>query len=235
MSFAPITLTIPGEPCGQPRPRASVVQGRASVYQPKRARGTDGIVRDLPITVWRRRVEEVGRSSRPASPLAGPLSVHVQCFFSRPQRLLGKKHPDGPIPHTDRPDRDNLDKPILDVLAWNKERGWGFWPVDAHVCQGPVEKWYCRRGGSPGAIVRISPAVPAPGGLFDIVPPATPAEMLEREEGDSLLGELFDLVENPANRRELTLHNALLEFMRIRGFGSEQGFQRRLARQGAAT
>jgi len=44
-------------------------------------------------------------------PLDGPLRVIVRFYLPRPKRLMRRKDPSGPIPHTSRPDIDNLWKP----------------------------------------------------------------------------------------------------------------------------
>jgi Holliday junction resolvase RusA-like endonuclease len=59
------------------------------------------------------------------------------CFvFPRPQRLLRKNDPKGRIPHTIKPDRDNLDKAVLDSLTGL------VWVDDCQASTGLVEKYY---------------------------------------------------------------------------------------------
>ena len=71
-------------------------------------------------------------------------------LFPRPARLNRKKDPVGRIPHTSKPDRDNLDKACLDALTQLQ-----LWSDDDQVCAGEVSKWYAAKDERPGAIVRV--------------------------------------------------------------------------------
>lgn len=87
------------------------------------------------------------------SPINGPISVSIVFLFSRPKRLMRKKDPAGRIPHTSKPDRDNLDKAVLDVLTATEVLA-----DDAIVCQGSIAKWYCALDEPPGAEIIIEEA-----------------------------------------------------------------------------
>jgi Holliday junction resolvase RusA-like endonuclease len=58
---------------------------------------------------------------------------------------------DAPTFHTGKPDRDNVEKGILDALT-----ALGMWEDDGQVCQGSVDKIYGER---PGAVIVIQHAV----------------------------------------------------------------------------
>lgn len=45
-----------------------------------------------------------------------PVHVHVTAILKRPKRLQRKNDPKGLIPHTKRPDLDNIVKAVLDSL-----------------------------------------------------------------------------------------------------------------------
>lgn len=140
MSWARLcSFTANGDPKGQPRPRAFARGGRASVYNPATAEG------------WKGFIALAARNHLPPSPLDCPVRVDVSFFFARPARLLRKRDPDGPILHTAKPDRDNLDKAVLDCLT-----SIGMWRDDALVCSGLIEKHYTARGQAPGAHIQIS-------------------------------------------------------------------------------
>jgi len=67
----------------------------------------------------------------------GPVKLTWDAYFPRPKRLLRKNDPALPMPHTIRPDRDNIDKTILDALTGIAYRD------DNQVFFGTISKWYC--------------------------------------------------------------------------------------------
>lgn len=141
----PITFFAVGLPRAQPRPRAYArrmgARFVARVYSDDAAAG------------WKTSIALAARPHIPRTPLTGPLRVDLTVYFPRPQRMLTKKWPDGPILHDVKPDRDNVDKAILDSLT--DARMWG---DDSQVCAGEVRKYYAARGGATGAQIRIEPA-----------------------------------------------------------------------------
>jgi Holliday junction resolvase RusA-like endonuclease len=134
---------VPGTPKPQPRPRAFARRignkAVARVYNPTDAEG------------WKNFIAIAARDHLPASRLEGPISLDLDFYFERPGRLMGRKWPDGPIPHDSAPDRDNLEKAVMDCMT-----ALGFWRDDGQVCDGRVRKFYTARGGIPGAQIRIS-------------------------------------------------------------------------------
>lgn len=170
-----IQFFIEGQPCGQPRPRFA--RGRA--YLPKTSKRKDGTRVPLPIWGWKEAIEKAAKTVLPKRPFAGPLWVGITLYFARPDshKRLGKFHApgdiyvfkkidvvdyilrqDAPTFHTSRPDRDNCDKPILDVLT-----DIGFWQDDAQVVDGFVRKYYSF--GKVGAFVQIARPKPPDAGL----------------------------------------------------------------------
>ena len=93
------SFRVDGTPRGQPRPKAFVRNGHASVYDP----GTAG--------EWKARIAEAGRPHRPAAPLECALSVRMDFAMPRPKRLKA-----GRVEFcTSRPDVDNLAKAALEA------------------------------------------------------------------------------------------------------------------------
>jgi Holliday junction resolvase RusA-like endonuclease len=129
---------VQGEPKGQPRPRAFSRGGHAAVYDPGTAEG------------WKGAIALAARPFLPAEPLDCPLRCDIAFFFPRPKRLMRAKDPDGPIPHTTKPDKDNLEKAVLDTLTQIR-----FWKDDALVYDGHVVKFYAAKGARPGACIQI--------------------------------------------------------------------------------
>ena len=87
-------------------------------------------------------------------PLDGPISVSICFYFLRPKNHFNSKgalKPNAPLYHTSTPDRDNLDKCVLDALTQV-----GMWHDDAQVCAGGIDKRYASPGESAGARITIS-------------------------------------------------------------------------------
>jgi Holliday junction resolvase RusA-like endonuclease len=138
-----IEFTVRGEPKAQPRTdgriarrrKGRIVPAYVHMYTPETAEG------------WRERVTIAARQAgMPMEPWTGPVSVTIDLYFPRREKQLGPEYPDGPFLHTEKPDRDNCEKAILDTLK--KAR---LFKDDAQVCAGPVRKWWAAKGAAPGA------------------------------------------------------------------------------------
>jgi len=138
----PIFFRVDGLPKAQGRPRAFVRGTHAGVFNPKTADD------------WKALIAATALRHRPAAPIEGPVDISIDFYFPRPGRLKRKRDPKGLIWHTAKPDRDNLDKAVLDIL-----KQIGFVADDAAVCQGMIRKFYCTMDGSandrPGALITI--------------------------------------------------------------------------------
>jgi len=99
---------------------------------------------------WKSQVILAGKPFRPASPLEGPIQMRIIFWMPRPKRLMRAKDPDGPIPHLAKPDKENLEKPIMDALTND-----GWFRDDAQICMGKTVKFYHAKTGSPGAEIYI--------------------------------------------------------------------------------
>jgi len=129
---------VDGKPRATPRTKAFRKGRHAGVYTPDTADD------------WKMLVAMAAKPLLPETPLEGPLSVAITFIFPRPKRLCRKKDPTGPIPMPSKPDRDNCEKAILDMLS-----NIGMWKDDAQVCDGPVRKFYHAIDGKPGAHIAI--------------------------------------------------------------------------------
>ena len=148
-----IQFFVSGIPKAQPRARATIRPGakHASVYDP-------GTAND-----WRRLVMAAAQAAYRGEPLTVPLRIDVAWYFPRPKshfrtgRRAGELREDAPVCHSGRPDRDNLDKTILDALE-----ACGLLHDDCLACLGTLAKYYvsaCNHGGQPGASVTIRNAL----------------------------------------------------------------------------
>ena len=78
----------------------------------------------------------------PSEPMEGALKLTIKWFF--PYRKSEKKgivREEKIIPHTVRPDLDNLEKSLIDTLT-----RLGFWHDDAQVCDKHTTKYWAPKG-----------------------------------------------------------------------------------------
>ena len=83
-------------------------------------------------------------------PLTGPLKVDMCFIFPRESSKVWKSKPMHRYWHKCKPDRDNLDKAVMDALkdiAWND---------DSQAALGEIAKFRCGAGDEPCVIVRVS-------------------------------------------------------------------------------
>lgn len=144
-----IVLELAITPMGKERPRLG--RGRRA-FTPKR---TDTWMQDVGRTVKK----ELGRRKLGALP-DKPLRVDVVAVFPRldkhNKRKKGKlKYSAGLIYRHTAPDRDNIDKIVLDALKTVIKN-------DARVVVGLVAKFYCELHGGPRIIIRITDNLPKP-------------------------------------------------------------------------
>jgi Holliday junction resolvase RusA-like endonuclease len=135
------TFWSPGDPKGQPRPRAFSRNGKARVFDPGTAEGFKASV-----AIGARQAGLAGAL------LEGPVSVRLDCVFRRPKSHSTKKglRPEAPEFHQARPDVDNVCKAVLDALSIVQA-----WIDDAQVCQLLATKRY---GDQPGVRVTVEVA-----------------------------------------------------------------------------
>lgn len=152
-----IEFEVPGVPRPQPRARTRVVQPRggrafAHIYNPDSNK------------FWKRCMVTAARSAMVRAVAEGghqgirlkwdqAVRVDVEAFFDPPAwmaKWLKRTPLECSLPMLEKPDRDNLDKVVLDVLT-----GEGWWLDDSHVYVGRVGKWYVRPGYAPGVKIRV--------------------------------------------------------------------------------
>lgn len=137
-------IIVRGEPAAQPRAKTRIITPRggkpfAHVYTPANAKA------------WKSLVYLAAVGKRPPEPHDGPVRLDWKVWFPRTQDLLRASAPDGEIPHFVKPDRDNVEKAIMDALTEAK-----FWKDDSRVYAGEIGKYYVARGCEPGASIRIT-------------------------------------------------------------------------------
>lgn len=136
-----VTFEVASVPKGQPRVRATTFGRHARMYTPGTARPfKDAVAHAALATELRGRM-----------PMRNPTAVWTVCFMPRPKRLLTKRTAGlRDVPCIAKPDRDNLDKAVLDALV-----NAGILHDDSIVFDGGVRKVYADAGDAPRAVIRV--------------------------------------------------------------------------------
>jgi len=100
-----ITLSIPGDPVPQPRPRVSTAGGFARAYVPSKH----------PVHAYRQAIA-LAAAAAGLREQAKPVSVVIDAVFARPKSHMTKKGVKPSAPVLPRPDVDNVGKAVLDAL-----------------------------------------------------------------------------------------------------------------------
>lgn len=130
---------IPGDPVGKGRPRfTSPKVGRPRAYTPPRTARWEGMAAAVLQQEWNQ------------SALDEPVVVDVVAVFQRPRRLDGRNKPTGRVPHTIKPDKDNVEKAVLDAL-----KNAGVLRDDCRAYDGRSAKFYAAAGEVPHVEVTL--------------------------------------------------------------------------------
>jgi Holliday junction resolvase RusA-like endonuclease len=134
-------FTIPGEPKGKGRPRATTANGRVRTYTPEATANYENLVKVSFLQAH-------GKAEPYAKDV--PLVAKISAFFSIPQSASKKKQAAmeaGIIKHTHKVDSDNIAKICLDAL--NKLAYYD----DSQICELYVKKLYSK---TPRVEIQIS-------------------------------------------------------------------------------
>lgn len=146
--MSPIIFFAPCTPKGQPRVKACRRGAFTRVYTPDTADGfKDAVQLAAKHAMW-------NHSPRP---LFGdnPVRVDWECVFPRPKSHFtakGQIKATAPKWHIQTPDRDNLDKAILDALTAVQ-----MWHDDRQACSGMLIKRWAALGEASGVQITITP------------------------------------------------------------------------------
>lgn len=149
-NLQPIILRVPGVPRPQPRPQSCGFVGVDKETGVPIARARSFNKESHSLKAWKANLRIAAYKFRPQEPWTQAVRVDVEAFFPRPAWLVNVL-PDQAMPMLERPDRDNLDKTILDTLT-----GLKYWADDSQVYVGRLAKFYVAAGCAPGAIVSIT-------------------------------------------------------------------------------
>jgi Holliday junction resolvase RusA-like endonuclease len=103
----PVVIALQGHPVPKGSPRLSSYKGRIRVHTPEASKTYEEAVR---LTAW--------REMRGRKPFEGAVQVELRFQFAPPSSWSEKKLAAiaGEIPHTSKPDADNLAKSWLDAI-----------------------------------------------------------------------------------------------------------------------
>lgn len=151
-------------PVAQPRARATGRGGHVRMYSPTTIKTATG-KKPHPIVQFKHAVL-AAFLAHGGRLIEGPVAVSWVAVFPRPKAMLAKKFCDGRIPHAKKPDRDNIDKAIMDAL-----KGYA-WRDDCQVSDGGrLVKRYAGRAESPHVTITIDEVV-----FYGGLPHALPEE-----------------------------------------------------------
>ena len=117
-----IHVLIPGEPCAQGRPRATVVNGHARMYDPKGSKS------------WKGSARLAMQAARPTPILDGPIEVWLLAVHSCPRTDYRKREPQPRRWRDKKPDCENVVKSALDAATGV------LWRDDAQIARLTVEQ-----------------------------------------------------------------------------------------------
>jgi Holliday junction resolvase RusA-like endonuclease len=134
-----LTIRIPGEPFAQPRARAAVINGKAVIYDPKKARN------------WKATAQGhmLAAMANVAESLVGPVEIRVLAVFTCPKSDHRKREPLGRRWHTKKPDADNVLKAVKDSAKGV------LWLDDSQVCLETCEKHVGAQGEAPYVEIHV--------------------------------------------------------------------------------
>lgn len=119
-----ISFSVPGVPVAQPRQRQAVRNGFVANYTPAKH----------PVNVFKAACQLAVREAYDGPPLEGPLSLDLVFVMPRPSSKVWKTRPMPRLPHSGKPDRDNLIKSFQDALEGLLFRN------DSQICAGSTVK-----------------------------------------------------------------------------------------------
>lgn len=139
-----LSFTVPAVPVAQPRAKASSFGGHTRMYTPtKTASG-----KTHPIAAFKACVQLAFRQACSLSPHDGPLRLSMIFVLPRPQKLQKKSSPADRIPHTVKPDADNLQKSVMDALSGL------LFQDDRQVYSVMAWKWYAAKDEQPQVLIQ---------------------------------------------------------------------------------
>jgi len=133
-------IIVPGTPIAQPRQRHAVRAGHAVNYTPSKH----------PVNDFKAAVKMAWRAGCTAAPHDGPVTLMLTFVLPRPGNMMWKTRPMPRVPHTKKPDADNLAKSVKDALSGLA------WRDDSQVCELTVRKFVASGDEQPHTTIGVS-------------------------------------------------------------------------------
>lgn len=146
----PLVVRVPAVPVANPRARTGSINGKARIFQQKTI-GKGENRRPHPVLAFKATVRDAVARVYQGPPLEGPICLDVEFVFARTRNQIWKRKPMPRLRHWKKPDRDNLDKSLMDSLKGL------LWIDDAQVCDGRLQKWIAAGDEQPHCVLTISP------------------------------------------------------------------------------
>lgn len=140
-----IRFSVPGVPVAQPRVKATRRGNHAGVYTPTKT----STGRSNGVAEWKATVRLAASQAWSGAVLDGPVRVDLEFVFPRQTNRVWKSRPMPRYRKITKPDRDNLEKAVLDALKGI------LWLDDSQVCAGSSEKWHAAGDESPHVLIRV--------------------------------------------------------------------------------
>jgi len=155
-----VTLKVLVTPAGQPRSKSMALRNKKGEFK-----GIHTYTPDTKSSV-RGRIAELADRKLPGKILTTRVKVDILAVYKRPQSRPKKVPKDewkqaGLIWRPMMPDRDNIDKLVLDALK-------PFWTDDNLVVAGTILKAFAEKDGRPRLVVHITDDLPNPELLWDL-------------------------------------------------------------------
>jgi Holliday junction resolvase RusA-like endonuclease len=137
-----IRFTVPAVPVAQPRPRAVAFNGKARVF---------GAPSKHPVHAFKATCRMAAEKAHPWGVPLFDCPLRLELLFVMPRPKMPKNRGTDRLPHSKRPDFDNLEKAAVDALT-------GFiWKDDSLLCDVRTKKVIAAVGESPHVEIVIRP------------------------------------------------------------------------------
>ena len=141
-----VRMKVPGIPVAMPRVKATIRGEHAGVYTPTKT--TTG--KSNGFAEFKATIRQMAEKQRVGGLFDGPLRVDVEFVFPRQKTKIWVGKPMHRYRKITKPDRDNLDKLVMDALKGV------LWVDDNLVCAGSIDKWHAAGGEAPHVLITVT-------------------------------------------------------------------------------
>lgn len=138
-----IKFSVPAVPVAQPRQRHRIAGKPGSQFV------QNYVSKTAPVNAYKATCRVAAAQSGLRVVLEGPIALRAVFVLPRPSALCWKAKPTPRVPHSKKPDGDNLAKSLLDALNGT------VWRDDSQICRMVIEKWIASGSEQPHVEVEI--------------------------------------------------------------------------------